>query len=260
MKNKNLVSIGALVILVACVIAISCTKESAVPGKDLASCGTCSWYGTNFPVCCNTSSGWGWENNASCISSSTCTGSGQSCTGCGSSGGSGGGGSSTGTCPSSLTCPSGISCGCYTVSGLGANKTALRNAGASQYQVASAMLETELINTSYTYGDGKSGDSFNAGREKMNFWEATQAGVGRGSTTAFWNYCVSASGDVSTWNAVKSHWGSLYWAVHRNGQSGQSNPNTQDIKNFKSGNDWTNNQIGSHLTDNVRFWCSLPAI
>jgi hypothetical protein len=42
--------------------------------------------------------------------------------------------------------------------------------------------------------------------------------------------------------------------------SGQSNPNTTDINNFHSANDWTNNQIGSHLSDNVRFWCNIPAI
>jgi len=54
-------------------------------GSDQATCGTCNWYGTNFPVCCNTTSGWGWENNASCISKATCTGAGQTCTGCSSS-------------------------------------------------------------------------------------------------------------------------------------------------------------------------------
>ena len=47
-----------------------------------SNCGTCNWYGTTYPVCCNTASGWGWENNASCISKATCTGSGQTCTSC----------------------------------------------------------------------------------------------------------------------------------------------------------------------------------
>lgn len=165
-----------------------------------------------------------------------------------------------GSCPSSLSCPSGIPCGCYTVSGLGSTKSSLRNAGASQYFLASAMMETEGMNTNYTYGDGKSGGSFNAGRCKMNQWEADQSGVGRGSNSAFWNYCKNASGDVSTWNAIRSHFGGNYWAVHRNGSSGLSNPNTQDIKNFKAANDWTNSKLSGHLTDDVRFWCSIPAI
>lgn len=34
----------------------------------------CNWYGTLYPSCVTTQSGWGWENNMSCISNSTCTG------------------------------------------------------------------------------------------------------------------------------------------------------------------------------------------
>lgn len=40
----------------------TCTNTSA----------QCNWYGTLYPVCQTTQSGWGWENNKSCISASTC--------------------------------------------------------------------------------------------------------------------------------------------------------------------------------------------
>lgn len=33
----------------------------------------CNWYGTLYPSCQTTTSGWGWENSKSCISNSTCT-------------------------------------------------------------------------------------------------------------------------------------------------------------------------------------------
>lgn len=33
----------------------------------------CNWYGTSYPLCANTQSGWGYENNKSCISRATCT-------------------------------------------------------------------------------------------------------------------------------------------------------------------------------------------
>ena len=33
----------------------------------------CNWYGTLYPSCVTTQSGWGWENNKSCITNSTCT-------------------------------------------------------------------------------------------------------------------------------------------------------------------------------------------
>ncbi|UUA71663.1 glycoside hydrolase family 11 protein [Cellvibrio sp. QJXJ] len=32
----------------------------------------CNWWGTRYPLCTNTASGWGWENNTSCITTSTC--------------------------------------------------------------------------------------------------------------------------------------------------------------------------------------------
>jgi hypothetical protein len=252
MKKKSLFLSALIMAVVTAVITVSCSKELNA-GDDLASCGTCGSY----PYCCNATSGdWGWENNASCVTKGSAAATQQ----CGSSSSSSTSSSTSGSCPSSLSCPSGISCGCYSVSGLGSTKSSLRSAGASQYFLASAMMETEGMNTNYTYGDGKSGDAFNAGRCKINYYAAKLAGVSQGSTSALWTKCTSMSGDVSVWNAIKSKLGSKYWAVHRNGATGYNNPNTTDINNFKSANDWTNNQIGSHLTDNIRFWCSIPAI
>ncbi|HCS66477.1 MAG TPA: beta-mannosidase [Cellvibrio sp.] len=46
--------------------------NSATSSSSTASGGTCNWYGTSYPICLNTSSGWGWENNKSCIARSTC--------------------------------------------------------------------------------------------------------------------------------------------------------------------------------------------
>src|SRR5690554_4220801 len=34
----------------------------------------CNWYGTNYPLCVTTQNGWGWEDQQSCISASTCSG------------------------------------------------------------------------------------------------------------------------------------------------------------------------------------------
>ena len=35
--------------------------------------GVCNWYGTDYPLCVTTTSGWGWEESQSCISESTCS-------------------------------------------------------------------------------------------------------------------------------------------------------------------------------------------
>ena len=168
-----------------------------------------------------------------------------------------------GSCPSSLSCPNGASCGCYTVSGLGTNKTAYKNAGASQYFLASAMLETEKMSTNYTYGDGKTGDSFNAGACKANWYAARNAYYKSTCVSCYSTFAEcnsSKSKDVTVWNSIKSYYGSKYWAVHRNGQSGYNTPNTTDINKFKTLNDWLNTKISGHLTDDVRFWSNLPSI
>jgi len=46
----------------------SSVASSTVSGQQ------CNWYGTLFPLCVTTPNGWGWENNKSCISTSTCVG------------------------------------------------------------------------------------------------------------------------------------------------------------------------------------------
>ncbi|RYY01547.1 MAG: glycosyl hydrolase family protein [Gammaproteobacteria bacterium] len=48
-------------------IASSSTASSNSNGEQ------CNWYGTLYPLCSNTSNGWGYENNKSCISRSTCS-------------------------------------------------------------------------------------------------------------------------------------------------------------------------------------------
>jgi len=54
------------------------TSKSSVATSSIASSTSnsteqCNWYGTLYPLCTSTSSGWGYENNKSCISRSTCS-------------------------------------------------------------------------------------------------------------------------------------------------------------------------------------------
>lgn len=46
----------------------SSSSSSSAPGIQ-----QCNWYGTLYPLCVTTQSGWGWEQNRSCISRSTCS-------------------------------------------------------------------------------------------------------------------------------------------------------------------------------------------
>lgn len=51
-------------------VAISSARSSAA--SSVATGQQCNWYGTLYPLCVTTQSGWGWESNKSCISRSTC--------------------------------------------------------------------------------------------------------------------------------------------------------------------------------------------
>nr|WP_324257263.1 glycoside hydrolase family 11 protein [Cellvibrio fontiphilus] len=54
----------------------SSSSRSSTPVVSSSSAATnacqCNWWGTRYPLCTNTASGWGWENNRSCITTSTC--------------------------------------------------------------------------------------------------------------------------------------------------------------------------------------------
>jgi poly(hydroxyalkanoate) depolymerase family esterase len=54
----------------------SSIPASSAPSNARSSISTgqaCNWWGTRYPLCITTQSGWGWENQRSCISRSTCT-------------------------------------------------------------------------------------------------------------------------------------------------------------------------------------------
>ncbi len=48
--------------------------SSAISSSSITNAAQCNWYGTLYPLCTRTTSGWGYENNRSCISYSTCDG------------------------------------------------------------------------------------------------------------------------------------------------------------------------------------------
>jgi peptidoglycan/xylan/chitin deacetylase (PgdA/CDA1 family) len=52
------------------------SSSSSAPSNNGGAC-QCNWWGTLYPSCNNQTSGWGWENNKSCIGTSTCSGQGQ---------------------------------------------------------------------------------------------------------------------------------------------------------------------------------------
>ena len=46
--------------------SVASSRSSAASGEQ------CNWYGTIYPVCASTASGWGYENNKSCVARASC--------------------------------------------------------------------------------------------------------------------------------------------------------------------------------------------
>ncbi|MET0355274.1 MAG: cellulase family glycosylhydrolase, partial [Cellvibrio sp.] len=52
--------------------SIVSSVASSSPSSSGNSGSYCNWYGTNTPLCKNNSTGWGYENNKSCVGQTTC--------------------------------------------------------------------------------------------------------------------------------------------------------------------------------------------
>ena len=52
--------------------SVTTTTSRSSSSAPIVSGQQCNWYGTIYPLCTTTQSGWGYENNKSCISRSTC--------------------------------------------------------------------------------------------------------------------------------------------------------------------------------------------
>jgi Cellulose or protein binding domain len=206
-----------------------------------------------YPYCNNGSAsdpdgdGWGWENNQSCVVR----------------------GSRADPNAGSSACPSGTTCGSYTVNGLGGRKQQVLNAGADTLDLAIAMLETENMGTNYAYGDNKSGDAANFGIFKQNWLMLRQAcGRFQGQSTSSWNNGAALnsnlSADVQCLNQSQGYYGiDRFFAGHRNGSSGLSNPNTSDIQRYKNAIYWIRDRINSNSanrSNDTRFWVNVPPI
>ncbi|KAG1456643.1 hypothetical protein G6F56_006784 [Rhizopus delemar] len=159
--------------------------------------------------------------------------------------------------------------GSYTVNGLGKRKQQILRNGGGVWDLAIAMLENDHLSTNYAYGDNKSGDSTNFGIFKQNwFMLRTSASQFKGQSTgqvkngAVLNKNLRA--DIKARQDSQNFYGADKWfAGHRNGQSGLSQPHTQDIENYKNGVNWIHDQLASnkkYLSDDTRFWVDVVAI
>ncbi|PGH10612.1 hypothetical protein AJ80_07463 [Polytolypa hystricis UAMH7299] len=161
--------------------------------------------------------------------------------------------------------------GSYTVSGLGQRKQAILNAGGNTLDLAIAMLETERMTTDYAYGDNKQDDAANFGLFKQN-WGMLRVCASRagfvGQSQSEWNNGAKLNSDIyadvaARWDCQGYYGYDTWFAGHRNGATGLSNPNTEDIRFYKESIQWIQSQIDSnsqYSTDDTRFWVDVTPI
>jgi len=152
------------------------------------------------------------------------------------------------------------------VPGLGRRKRQLRKIGATLAFLASAMMETQGMTTNYKYGDGKTGDSFNAGLAKQNWFLARKChaswrhlGANNYRTLAVLNHNPKL--DINVYKQCRSKFSKRkFFATHRDGETGFNHPFTTDIDKFIASYDWTLQHLQGHASDDVRFWVNVPPI
>ncbi|PCG93937.1 Hypothetical protein PENO1_081010 [Penicillium occitanis (nom. inval.)] len=165
--------------------------------------------------------------------------------------------------------------GSETVSGIGAHKQAILNAGGNTLDLAIAMLEIKTMSTAdYPYGDGKTYDSANFGLFKQN-WGMLRVCASRygfqGQSENDWNNGAELNSNVyadvaSRWDCQEYYGYDKWFGGHRDGATGLANPYTQDItknKDYKNAVEWIQQQIDSndqYKTDDTRFWVYIPPI
>ena len=55
------------------VISSAVSSSASTSSSSIATNQHCNWYGTLYPLCVTTATGWGYENNKSCITAVTCS-------------------------------------------------------------------------------------------------------------------------------------------------------------------------------------------
>lgn len=181
----------------------SIAPSSSSSSSSIASGEVCNWYGTRYPVCVTTTSGWGWENQKSCVARSTCAGQPAPY------GIEGGGTSSTASSIAPSSVPASSSRSSVAPSSTPASSVAPSSTPASSRASSSAANNGSVSCTyvvSNSWGTGFTGAIrvTNTGTSTKSGWTATWQYSGSNRITSSWNATLSGSNPYSatgvSWN------------------------------------------------------------
>lgn len=179
-------------------IAPSSSSRSSTP-SSVANGGTCNWYGNRYPICVTTASGWGWENQQSCVGRTSCAALpapwGIE------------GGTTSSTAPSST--PASSSRSSVAPSSTPASSVAPSSVPASS-RASSSTATTGGVSCTYvvsnSWGSGFTGAIrvTNTGTSTKSGWNASWQYSGSNRITSSWNVTLSGSNPYSatgvSWN------------------------------------------------------------
>ena len=170
--------------------SIRSSSSSSIAGGEV-----CNWYGTRYPVCVTTASGWGWENQKSCVARATCTGQPAPY---------GIEGSVTSSTPSSV--PASSSRSSAAPSSTPTSSVAPSSTPASSSRASSSVANTGGVSCTYvvsnSWGAGFTGAIrvTNTGTSSKSGWTASWQYSGSNRITSSWNATVSGSNPYTATN------------------------------------------------------------
>ncbi len=155
--------------------------------------GTCNWYGNRYPICVNTASGWGWENQQSCVGRTSCA---ALPAPWGVEGGSSSVGSSTAPSSKSSTPASSSS----------RSSIAPSSSSASSVSNTGGLSCTYVVSNSWGSGFTGAIRVTNSGTSSKSGWTASWQYSGNNRITSSWNVTLSGSNPYSatgvSWNST----------------------------------------------------------
>lgn len=173
--------------------SVASSSSSAASGEQ------CNWYGTLYPLCTTTTSGWGYENNKSCIARATCSAQPAPY---------GIVGGATSSASSSVVVSSSSKNSSSVVSSASSSKSSVASSSpssSSSSSVAATGLSCVYVVTN-TWSGGYQGAIrvTNNGTNTTNGWTATWQYAGANRLTSSWNATVTGANPYSatslSWN------------------------------------------------------------
>lgn len=171
----------------------SSRSSSSVASSSSSACSTtleqCNWYGTLYPLCVTTQTGWGYENNKSCISRSTCT---------------------SQPSPFGVTAACGTTSSVLSSSSIASTSSSLRSSSSSS--VSSSVISSKSSSISSSSVSSLSGGvtaSLKITSEWNSGYCASITVTNNGATSANWQTSVDITGTLNNiWGAAATQAGS----------------------------------------------------